>query len=119
MRALSIVMTVVSALLIAAHFLRSGPYVLVAVGALFPLLLMFKSRIALRVVQFLLILSAAEWIRTLASIALLRQALGEPWIRMAVILGVVAAFSLASAVLLGHARRRNAITLAPQPVSER
>lgn len=57
---------------------------------------------AVRIVQLLLILAAAEWLWTLAQIALERQALGQPWVRMALILGTVAAVSVASAVLLGR-----------------
>jgi hypothetical protein len=101
-RAFSIGMTVVSALLIAAHFLRSGSYVLTAAGALFPALLILRNRMAVRIVQLLLILAAAEWLRTLVLIALERQALSEPWLRMALILCVVAALTIASAVLLGR-----------------
>jgi hypothetical protein len=101
-RALSIGMTVVSALLVAAHFLRSGSYVLTVAGALFPALLVLRNRLGVRIVQLLLILAAAEWLWTLTLIALERQALGQPWIRMAFILGAVAALSIASALLLGR-----------------
>jgi hypothetical protein len=101
-RILSIGMTILSALLIAAHFLRTGSYVLTVAGAVFPALLLFRNRTAVRVVQVLLILAAAEWLRTLVLIALEREALGEPWLRMALILGAVGALSGAAAVLLGH-----------------
>ena len=102
MRALSIGMTVVSALLIAAHFLRTGAYVLTAAGALFPAILILRNRTAVRIVQLLLLLAAAEWLRTLLSIALERQALDQPWLRMALILAAVAAITVASAVLVGR-----------------
>jgi hypothetical protein len=102
MRAFSVGITIVSAVLIAAHFLRSGSYVLTAAGALFPALLLLRTRLAVRIVQLLLIIAAAEWLRTLVLIALERQAVGEPWMRMAFILGAVAVLTLASAVLLGR-----------------
>ena len=108
MRTLSIVTTVISALLIAAHFLRSGAYVLTAAAALFPVLLLLKTEVALRIVQALLLLITGEWLHTLAVIALQRQALGEPWMRMGAILAAVAALSLTSAYLLGRAWRREA-----------
>jgi hypothetical protein len=106
MHALAIGMTAVSALLIAAHFFRSGSYVLAAIGLLFPALLFISKPVAVRVVQVLLLVCALEWLRTLASIAAERQALGMPWARMAFVLAAVASFSVASAFLLGRARRR-------------
>ncbi|MGZ8211408.1 MAG: hypothetical protein ACXW2I_18245 [Burkholderiales bacterium] len=103
----------VSALLIAAHFFRSGSYVLAAAGLLFPALLAIRTPLALRLVQLLLLACAAEWVRTLASIAVDRQALGQPWVRMAAILATIAALNVLAAYLLG-ARRRQLIR---QPVS--
>ena len=102
MRALSIGLTVLSALLIAAHFFRSGSYLLTAVGALFPALLLLRRRFAVRVVQALLFVAALEWIRTLILLAMDRQAMGQPWIRMALILGTVAGVSVVAALLIGR-----------------
>ena len=102
MRALSIGLTVLSALLIAAHFFRSGSYVLTAVGALFPAILLLKRRFAARIVQALLFVAALEWIRTLISLAMERQAMGQPWLRMALILGTVAGVSVVAAFLIGR-----------------
>jgi hypothetical protein len=101
-RALTIAMTVASALLIAAHFLRTGSYLLAAPSAVFPALLLLRTRLAVRIVQLLLILAAAEWLRTIALIAAERQAFAQPWMRMALILGAVAAVTFTSAVLLGR-----------------
>jgi hypothetical protein len=46
-----------------------------------------------------LVLGGIEWIRTLVAIAGRRQAAGEAWLRMVVILGVVAAFTFASVLV--------------------
>jgi len=86
--------------LIAAHFLRGGFYPLVVLGLAFPWLLLAGRPWADRTVQLLLLLSAAEWLRTLVVIALQRFADGQPWMRMAVILGSVMLFTLGSAVAI-------------------
>lgn len=106
MRILSVTLTALSAILIAAHFYRGGSYVLAAMGLIFPAILLFRSRAAVRTVQVLLLVAAAEWVRTAAVLALERQAMGQPWLRMALILGLIAAISAASALLLERAERR-------------
>ena len=46
-----------------------------------------------------LVLGAAEWVWTLVKIAQVRQMMGGPWLRMALILGGVAAFTLLSTLV--------------------
>ena len=46
-----------------------------------------------------LVLGALEWLRTLTVLAMQRQHAGIPWLRMAIILGVVAALALVAAWL--------------------
>ena len=100
MGAVGLVLTILSALLIAAHCLRAGLLALVALALAFPLLLVAKRAWATRLVQGLLVLAGAEWVRALLVLAAERRAAEHPWIRMAVILGVVAALTFAAAVLL-------------------
>jgi hypothetical protein len=88
----------ISALLIAAHFLRSGSYILVAVGLAFPALLALRTRWAARVVQVALICAGIAWVHTLLTLAAARQAAGAPWTRLALILGGVALFTFLSAL---------------------
>lgn len=79
-----------------------------AVGALVLLGLLFirRSWVA-RLVQFVLILGAVEWFRTLYVLARWRTAQGEPFVRMVVILGIVAAITLGSALLFqSHTLRK-------------
>jgi hypothetical protein len=100
---LAVATTVLSGLLIGAHFLRSGVLPLVALGLAFPLLLAVRRRWATVVVQLALLLAAAEWTRTLGAFYQVRRADGAPWVRMAVILGAVALIAVASAILI-HGR---------------
>ena len=49
--------------------------------------------------QVVLTLGALEWMRTLVTLAMQRSEQGEPLLRMTLILGVVAAVTLVSALL--------------------
>lgn len=107
MRAIPVV---VSALLLAAHFLRDGQTLLVLAALAIPWGLLSREPVARRVVQAVLVLGAAEWVRTAYGIAQQRAAVGAPILRMLLILGGVALFTLAAAWLAGPSRR---------PVSDR
>ncbi len=89
-----------SALLMAAHFLRAGLLPLVILSLIFPLLLLTGRLWAVRLVQAVLVLAALEWLRTLAAIVDERQAAGESWTAAAVIIGSVALFTAAAALML-------------------
>jgi hypothetical protein len=90
---------VVSFLLLAAHFYRAGmPWLTVLCLAL-PLLLIPKDARLPRLFQVLLALGALEWLRTLYALAGIRLAFGQPWGRLALILGGVAVFTLASGLV--------------------
>jgi hypothetical protein len=93
-----------SALLLAAHFLRVGLEVPAALAAAAPAALALRRRGIARCFQAGLALAAAEWLRTLAAVRAARIAAGEPWIRMACILGAVAMLALAAALLFQTAR---------------
>ena len=62
---------------------------------------------AVRTIQVGLSLGAIEWVRTLAGFVAERRADGEPWVRMAVILGAVIAVTLASVIALEAPRLRH------------
>ena len=89
--------TGISAVLIGAHFLRDGQATVTALCVLAPWLLLVRHPAAARLVQVGLVLAAVEWVRSLVDLASARAAVGEPWIRLAAILGAVALFALASA----------------------
>jgi hypothetical protein len=81
----------------AAHLFRGQHYLLVALAALMPTLLLIPRFWVARVMQLGLVLSAAEWLRTMAMLMQERIALGQPYVRMGLILGGVAIFTIGSA----------------------
>lgn len=99
MNAIKLIPVYISALLLSAHFMRLGFYTLTVFCLLFPFLLFVKSKWIARFVQIILVLGALEWIRTLFLYATEREAAGESWTRLAIILGSVALFTGGSALL--------------------
>ena len=96
---MSFIPIVLSLILLAAHFLRSGG-LLIAIGALGLLALLAVRRAwVARVMQVVLALGGLEWLRTLVRLAMHRSEQGEPFLRMALILGAVATVTLVSALL--------------------
>ncbi len=96
-----------SFLLVAAHFYRAD---LLAVAVLFlsaPVLLFFRRPFSARIIQALLILSAAEWSRTLFVLVQMRQHLELPWGRLALILATVILFTASCALLFRFSALRN------------
>ena len=97
----------VSILLLAAHFFRAGQVILVFVLlGLLPLLMVRKYWVPW-VMQMVLLLGAAEWLRTLAFVAQMRIEYDRPWTRMAIILGAVALTTACSGLVFrGKALRK-------------
>jgi hypothetical protein len=89
----------ISLLLLAAHFLRAGHTVVTFTLLCVLLLLLVRKSWVPWVMQLMLVLGAVEWVRTLVSVAQMRIELGTPWIRMAIILGVVALFTALSGLV--------------------
>ena len=83
-----------SALLLAAHFLRSLDLPGLIASLAFPLLFMVRRPWALRLLQAGAVISAAIWVWTALAIREARVIAGQPWGRMFLILGAVALFSL-------------------------
>ncbi|MDH3577540.1 MAG: hypothetical protein OEO71_06935 [Gammaproteobacteria bacterium] len=98
-RALIFVPVVLSLVILGAHFLRYGNLIGVLGSLLLIALLMVRRRWVPRLMQVVLILGTLEWIRTLHELAQVRAATGQPFTRMTVILGVVAAVTFCSALL--------------------
>ncbi|MDY0062446.1 MAG: 4Fe-4S binding protein [Myxococcota bacterium] len=94
--------------LLGAHFFRAGEPGLLTVCLLTPLLLLVRRRWAARLVQAALLAGGAVWADTLGVLIRVRVATGQPWLRLAVILGGVALLTAAGALLLQGAplRRR-------------
>ena len=88
-----------SFLLLGAHFLRAGyPWLAYACVAL-PLLLWMRRSWVARVLQVLLLAGGLEWLRSTIVLVSARRTAGESWTRMALILGAVVAFTLASTLV--------------------
>jgi hypothetical protein len=95
-----------SALVLAAHFLRAGQAIGVAVSLALLVLLAIPRRWAARVVQAGLLLGAAEWLRTLLALVAARREAQAPYTRLAVILAAVASVTAASALVFESRRLR-------------
>ncbi len=102
---LKVLPVIISALLLAAHFLRAGLLPLVVFSLAFPLLLFYSHKWATRAVQAILLLGTLIWLVTLADIVDQRRAAGESWAASAVILGAVALFTAVSALLINRLYR--------------
>ena len=94
---LQLIPVIISYLLIAAHFMRAHNNFLVIVCFALPLVLFVSRPLPVRFVQAGLLLAAVEWLRTTYILAALRVENGQPWMKLAIILGAVACFTLGSA----------------------
>jgi len=89
-----------AAFLFAAHFLRDGNFIAVALCLCAPLLFFYRRWWVLIVLQLVAYGAAAMWIITLLRIVDLRQITGRSWTAAALILGGVALLTLLAGVLL-------------------
>lgn len=106
MNALLLTAPVLSLALLAAHFHRAGQWPLeAACVALAGALALPRAWVA-RLVQASLVLGALEWSWTLFVLVQQRLALGQPWLRLAIILGTVALLTLAAATVFRSRRLR-------------
>jgi hypothetical protein len=118
MKVLLYIPIILSLIVFAAHFLRSG-CLPVAAGALGLIALLGVRRPwVARLVQIVLVVGALEWVRTLMSLAMARSRQGEPFLRMTVILGVVAAVTFGAALLFQGKTLRRIYRLEREATSE-
>lgn len=97
----------VSFLLLSAHFMHADNAVMVATALALLALLALRRRWVPQLLQVALVLGALEWLRTGVLLVQERSALGQPWTRLALILGAVAAMTALSALLLRKPRVRD------------
>ena len=90
---------VLSLAVLGAHFMSYGNWIGVFASLLVIALLFVRRPWAARVIQVVLLLGALEWAHTLYELIQIRAAHGEPFIRMAAIIGVVQIVTLLSALL--------------------
>jgi hypothetical protein len=99
---------VTACVLLAGHFLRFYAFGIVGFCLLLPLLLLVRRSWAARLVQVALLLGVLVWGRAGYVFAHQRMLAGEPWGRLAIIIGGVTLYTLVAAVLFETAplRRR-------------
>ena len=90
---------VLGILVLGAHFLRFGNWIGVFAAFLLIALLFLRRPWVARLMQVVLVLGTLEWLRTMYELAHIRSLHGQPYGRMLVILGVVAAVTLFAALL--------------------
>jgi hypothetical protein len=89
----------VALLLLGAHFARAQWWVLATACVILVGLLLVRRPWVARIVQVALFLGAIEWARTLAALVNARMSLGQPHLRLSLILGAVAVLTVASALV--------------------
>lgn len=100
-------LVVLSQVVLSAHALRRGELGLAVAVACVPVLLLSRRGWTRLVNAAVLLAGAAQWVATGLSFVQMRQAFGEPWVRLALILGVVCVVALAGCLwLLGQGARR-------------
>lgn len=99
MNILRLLPAIISFLILSAHFSRAGLPVFSLLFLIVQLLLFIKRAWVARLIQIVLIIGSIEWIRTIVNYVLERQAIGEPYIRLIIILGIVALFTGLSALV--------------------
>lgn len=93
--------------LLGAHFYRAAAWPLVGLATLLVVaMLAWRRAWVARAVQWALVLGAVEWLWTAVVLVQARLALGQPWLRLALILGGVALFTAAAALAFGRPRLR-------------
>ena len=88
-----------SFLLLSAHFSRGDLFVLSIIFLVIPLILFIKQAWVVRLTQIILIIGSLEWIRSMFIYINQRQAIGEPYIRLVIIIGIIALFTGLSALV--------------------
>ena len=95
-----ITLYIIVTFLIAAHFLRMGNVIAVALCLVAPLLFLVRQRWSLLLLQWLAYVAAVVWLATAWQIVAPRWSSGEPWLRAAAILVAVAAINVLAGGLL-------------------
>jgi hypothetical protein len=91
---------VLAAALLGAHFFRAGSYALVGLCLVLPLLLLYRTRWSLIVLQCAAYAASLVWIGAALELVQMRQQMGRPWTTAAFILCSVALFTLLAGLLL-------------------
>lgn len=101
-----LVLPIVSSILLAAHFSRVNQDGHALLALLFPLILLIKRKWVLKIFQIFLVAGSIIWVERMVHLRSMRITEGRPWVRLAVILGVVVILTLLSAFLLENKKLR-------------
>jgi len=113
MLVLYLIPPVIAFLLLAAHFFRSEN-LLVALVCFLAIFLVFVRRPwAARAIQGCLVLGSIEWLRSAISFILSRSASGEPFLRLAIILGSVTLLTALSSLVFRTRKLRDHFGFGP------
>lgn len=113
MKKLALIAPALSLLLLAAHFVRAQLWLPAVISVALIGLLAMRAQWSVLALQCCLVLGSIEWMRTLLATAAARIAMGQPYMRMALILGVVAALTFASALVFRLPTLRQRYRLIP------
>ena len=101
-RVLRMLLPALALVLLAAHFFRGGLFALAAVSCGLVTLLFVPRPWAASLLRAALALGTIEWLRTAWDLAGRRALAGQPYTRMLLILGAVAALTVVAAWLAGR-----------------
>ena len=90
-------LVLIASLILAAHFSRNDQIIPEIVSVLMPFLLLTKKKWSWLVLSVFLSIGGIVWIFTIYNMAMLRLETGQPWLRMALILGSIVLFTFYSA----------------------
>ncbi len=93
MNTLRLFPVIFSFLILSAHFSRAGLSLFSLIFLLIPFLLLIKQAWVARLIQIFLLIGSIEWIRSLLVYTNERQAIGEPYLRLVIILGIITLFT--------------------------
>lgn len=101
------IISVLGILVFAAHFLRVGNWGATAAILLFLPMLKMRHQWMRAVLQAAFVFAAISWVNITSEMVQVRMAMGAPWARMVVIMGVVIFLCVISALLLNHKKIRS------------
>lgn len=112
---LRILPVLLSAIILAAHYLRGGYPLFMLIYLLAPFLLLKKKAWAVRVVQALMWFGVIEWLITILLLIEERIALNQDYLRMVIILGAVTLLTAGSTFVFRAKTMRARYGLGKQP----
>jgi hypothetical protein len=98
---------VIGFVLLAAHFFRGENQPAALVSLLMIIFVFVRRPWAARTIQFCLVLGSVEWLRSTISLIRSRSEMGEPFLRLAIILGGVALFTALSSLVFRTTKLRD------------